>query len=107
MKKNILIFTTLFGLFVSFASYALTIENPLQSDDVADIVKGIWKVIFTIAIAVVPLMAIVAGFMFMTAGGNPEKVNQAKKFLLWLVVGTAIILLAGGIVQFIRKILGV
>lgn len=87
--------------------YALTIDNPLASDDVSDIVKGIWKFVYMVAIAIVPLMAIVAGFMFMTAGGNPEKVNQAKNLLLWLAVGVAVVLLAGGIVQLIRKIMGV
>ena len=107
MKKIIIISFILCGSFFFLGAYALTINNPLASDDVSDIVKGIWKFVYTVAIAIVPLMAIIAGFMFMTAGGNPEKVNQAKNLLLWLAVGVAVVMLAGGIVQLIRKIMGV
>lgn len=107
MKKIFIISFIIIGSALSLGSYALTINNPLASDDVADIVKGIWKFVYMLAIGIVPLMAIVAGFMFMTAGGNPEKVNKARDLLLWLAVGTAIVLLAGGVVQLIRKIMGV
>ncbi|MEK9182999.1 MAG: pilin [Patescibacteria group bacterium] len=50
---------------------------------------------------------IYAGWMYMTAGGNEEKIDTAKRILKNLVIGLAIILSALGIVQFvIQMILG-
>lgn len=108
MKKiAFLIIVGFFTFFPLLASYALTIRNPLASDDVGAILNSIWKFVFYFAVAVVPLMAIIAAFMFMTAGGSPEKVNKAKNLLIWLVVGLIIVLISGGLVNLIRKILGV
>ncbi len=107
MKKIIIISLIFFGVSFFAVSHALTINNPLASDDVADIISSIWKFVYLLAIAVVPLMAIIAGFMFMTAGGDSTKINKAKDLLLWLVIGVVIVLLAGGIVQLIRKIMGI
>jgi preprotein translocase subunit YajC len=67
----------------------------------------IWKFLYILALALVPLIAIIAGFMFLTAGGEPEKIRKARNLLLWMAVGVVIILLAGGIVKVIKMILGV
>ncbi len=108
MKKiAFLISIGFLSFFPLFVSLALTIQNPLASDDVGAILKSIWKFVFYFALAVVPLMALIAAFMFMTAGGSPEKVNKAKNLLIWLVVGLIIVLISGGLVNLIRKILGV
>ncbi|MFH1173075.1 MAG: pilin, partial [bacterium] len=42
-----------------------------------------------------------AGFLWMTSGGNDDKVDKAKKILINAVIGLAIILAAWGIVTFI------
>jgi len=87
----------------------ITFPNPLgENSDIQTILKEIWKFIFNVALfGVVPFMVIVAGFMFLTAGGNPEKIKKARELLLWLAVGVAVILLAGGIADLIKMILGV
>lgn len=48
---------------------------------------------------------IYAGWMYMTSGGNEEKVETAKRILKNLVIGLAIILSALGIVQFVIQML--
>ena len=98
--------TTFFALKESVLS--LTFEDPLQTGGDIQVVLGkIWKFLYMVALAIVPIMAIIAGFMFMTAGGNPEKLKKAKNLLLYLAIGIAIVLLAGGIVNLIKMILGV
>jgi cbb3-type cytochrome oxidase subunit 3 len=44
-----------------------------------------------------------AGFLWMTAGGNEEKVDQAKKIILAAVVGLIIISAAYAITQFVGQ----
>jgi len=110
-KKTIIISLILFSVSFAMSLYAqsdvITIGNPVGSDDLGALLNKIWTFIFYFAIGVVPIMAIVVGFMFMTSGGESTKLNKAKEFLLWLVIGVVVILLAGGIVGVIKKILGV
>jgi hypothetical protein len=46
---------------------------------------------------------IYGGYIWMTSGGVPEKVNKAKKILINAVIGLGIIMLSFAIVQFISK----
>jgi hypothetical protein len=52
-------------------------------------------------------MIIIAGFMFMTAGGDPNKLATAKNIILWTAVGLFIVLFAKGLIAVISKVLGV
>jgi ABC-type microcin C transport system permease subunit YejE len=81
----------------------VTIPNPLGEDtNVKDILNRVADWLFRIAIVVVPLMIIWAGFVFVTAGGDPKKVSNAKQILLYAIVGFVVILLARGIVGAIK-----
>lgn len=43
------------------------------------------------------------GFIWMTSGGSPERINKAKQILISAVIGLVIILLSFAIVQFISS----
>lgn len=58
-----------------------------------------WALGFLALIAVI--MIIIGGFMWMTAGGNEEKVEKAKKMISAAVIGLIIVLLAWAIVIFV------
>lgn len=47
------------------------------------------------------LIVLYAGVLWMTAGGNPEKVEEAKKWLGGAIIGLIIILAAYGLTTFI------
>ena len=49
-------------------------------------------IIMIILTPVVVLMIVYTGFSFIAAHGNPEKINDARKMLLWTSVGAGIIL---------------
>lgn len=51
-------------------------------------------------------MTLLAGFFFMLSGQDPQKATQAKKILLYSVIGVALFLMAPGIVGLIADILG-
>ena len=73
---------------------------------VAFIVRiGNW--IFAILLAVAGAFLIYAGFLFVTAAGDAEKITQARGILINGLIGVAIALLARGLVAALRHIVGV
>ncbi len=86
---------------------AVCIQNPLTACTLTDLIDGIINFIFTIALAITPIMVIVGGFMFITGGGDPAKITQGKQLLLWTVIGLTVILLAKGLVAVLRSVLGI
>lgn len=81
--------------------------NPLKYDKFGDLVDAIINFIFWVAMALAPLMIVIAGVMFVTAGGNPLQVEKARKLILYTVIGLAIILLAKGLISVLENVLGV
>jgi len=84
----------------------IAICNPLTTTSFTDVVDRILNILFFVAIAVAPVMIIVAGFKFLTGGGNPETLQGARQMLIWTAVGFGIILLSKGIVFIVRGIIG-
>lgn len=53
----------------------------------------------TIVIALAVIMFVYAGFLYLTSGGDDEKVKNAKNYLLYGIIGIAVALLAGALVR--------
>lgn len=83
------------------------IKNPLKTDSLVEIIDNIINIIFTIALAVAPLMIIYGGFLFVTGGGNPDQITKGRKVLMWTVVGLIVIILSKGLVAVLTKQIGV
>jgi len=85
---------------------AVCICNPLTTMKFTDVVNRILNIIFFISIAVAPVMIIVAGFKFLTGGGDPKVLASARQMLIWTGIGFGIILLSKGIVVILRGVIG-
>ena len=77
-----------------------------SAGDVIDIINGIGNWIFAILMAVAGVMLILAGFFWVTAGGDPQNVTKARQMLTNAVIGLVIALLARGLVMAVLKVLG-
>lgn len=66
--------------------------NPLQVDTVTGFLGELVNAITYLSIPVVVLFIIYAGFLFVTAGGDTDKIDTAKKTALYTVVGAVVIL---------------
>ncbi len=86
---------------------SVCIENPITATSFEAVVGNGIDFIFKIAIVLAPLMVIVGGFLFMTAGGNLQQLTRAKNLLIWTAVGFLVVLLSKGILAIINQILGV
>jgi hypothetical protein len=51
------------------------------------ILETIIQVTFKITAGCIVVGVVIVAGMFFTAGGEPEKINKAKKALIWLVIG--------------------
>lgn len=60
-----------------------------------------------IAVAFVIIMFVMAGFKFITAQGDPTKLADARRNVIWAVGGIVVILLAFSILVIMRITLGV
>ncbi len=85
-------------------SVDLTVNNPFRGgSDLSSIIATILtSIIDPIATVVVVIAIIFAGFKYVTAQGNPKAIQDANQALLYVLIGTAVLLGATGIADAIH-----
>lgn len=79
-----------------------TITSVADVESTLDkIVTRMYEVFWILAVGII----IWAAFTFLTAGGNEEKIEKAKKILLYAVIAAAAALLANGVGPIVTNIL--
>jgi type IV secretory pathway VirB2 component (pilin) len=89
---------------VVVAATPYSIETPdtgLGTADLKTTVVNIINWVLGILALVAVVFVILGGFQWMTAGGNEEKIEKAKKVISAAVIGLIIVLLAWAIVIFV------
>ncbi|MCX6759214.1 MAG: hypothetical protein NT012_01470 [Candidatus Nealsonbacteria bacterium] len=109
-KKYLLSLTLVSLLAVSLLALpakGLAATSTLEDLDVEDILTKIVNWLITILLVVAALFIVLAAFTFVTAGGDPEKINTARNQVLYALIGVGVALLAWGLVALVQKIIGV
>jgi hypothetical protein len=112
VKLKIIILTVLviFGILTStdlaLAQRTIELQNPLGCPDIECVLRAIANFLLIIASPILVIIVLYSGFLFLVSAGEPEKLGQAKKALLWAVIGFAIILINWGFASIIAEILG-
>ena len=122
MKKIIFIFLTVFLLIFNLAAQislaADTAPAGIEEINPADyglppthvrisnLVEAIVNWVLILAGAGCMVALVYAGIRYALAGGNEEKVEQAKKILKYALIGVVIIIGAYALVQMIVEIIG-
>lgn len=109
MSKKFIFINLLLLFFFAFPILvvkAVQLQSPIQASSIDEVLHSIWVWIFRISIPLVAIFAVWAGFLFAKSGGQPEKIKKAREALLFIVVGLVVVLLSGGIVNLVGKILG-
>ena len=109
--------TTLFFILIAPSAYAgLCVEkcyifdNPLTSGDLSGLIQAVIDQIFPFAITLVALAIIYIGFrMTVAAGsGNAAHLTQWRKYLVYAIIGAAIVAgsktIVGAISKFVQEI---
>jgi len=87
------------------AATTYTIPNPLGTTDITTLFSKLSTALLDIAVPIAVIMYVWAGILFLTSRGDPGRVTQAKKVLLYTTIGLVVIFLAGGLVDLIRSII--
>ena len=74
------------------ATGATTISNPLNVGSIEELIAAILNIITAIGTPIAVLFMIYAGFKFVSAQGNLEKIKDAKETLMWTIVGIVVLL---------------
>lgn len=105
MKKN-LIALSLIGLILASPVLA-QVAPPVPTKTITlsgfyvSLARAIWIVFALIAL----VCFIIAGILFLTAGGDPEKVATARGAFVWGVAGVIVGILAYSIISFVTGII--
>ncbi len=75
-------------------------------DDIVDLIDKAATWAYAIGGAVALIVIIIGGISYMTAGGNEDRQKGAKKTIITGLIGAAVILLAGIILDTLARFLG-
>lgn len=111
-KNLIILLISIFSLQIIFVSQVLAaaepvfeLPNPLDAQTFEDLVSSIATWFELIMVPVATIMILYAAFLFMTSGGDEEKIKRAKRAITWAVVGVAIVLIGAGFITLIKSFL--
>ena len=90
----------------AIASAAVTIEDVggslgLGSADLKQTILNIITFVLGLLGLIAVVMILYGGFIWLTAGGNEDKVDSAKKIISAAAIGLVVILIAWAIVTFV------
>lgn len=115
VKKAILgIILCVFGFASYFAipAYADTFgSDTLKTQDLGissetdfrKVIVQIIKVVLSFIALLAVIMIVIAGIVWMTSGGNPERVATARKMIFSAIIGLIVIIFSYLIVEFIAR----
>ncbi len=120
MKKKILVNLLAFAMFLFVLTPAVTLAAPnlgtnyvsntgltsAKNQDPREVAINIVKYLMTFLGIIAVIVVLLGGFKWMTAGGNEDKVDEAKKLIIAGVIGLIIVLSSFAIVTFVINTTG-
>jgi uncharacterized protein YqgC (DUF456 family) len=90
-----------------FIAHAEDLDGVAKISDLGDLIGRVVSYALGFAGIVLFILLIVAGFKFITSGGDPKAVESAKGTLTSAITGLIIILVSFLILVFIKNLTGV
>jgi len=98
MNKKTLFLILLSTILVPTVCFGVTLASMAQAIAGQVVLVGTWIVV---------IMWVVTGVLFLTAQGDPGKLNTAKMGLFSSIGGTILIILASGAIAFVKNSFGI
>ena len=80
------------------------IKNPLKVNSIEELLVAILNVVIVLAIPVIVFFIISSGFMYATARGNPQQIEQASRSLTYAIIGGVLIIGAVAIAEIVKNL---
>ncbi|MBI2054359.1 MAG: hypothetical protein HYT36_03435 [Candidatus Staskawiczbacteria bacterium] len=104
MKDKKIALSLILTAFVCFPAAVMSASGgPPTNITFENIIKLIKGLIYTVGIAMVVIMLLISGIMFITSSGDPEKIKKARSALLYAVVGAVVLVVAASIFEIIER----
>ncbi len=93
--------------FLALAQYGLP-NTPIitKPGDVYTLVANVLGWIGGIVLTIAVIMLFWSAFLYSFAGGDEDRVERAKSYMIYAIVGIAVAILAFSVVPFLRNVLG-
>lgn len=115
MWKNLLLFTLFSAILWVSAPFVLAnchsggfIPNPIAYCDFPALLCAVTNAVRDIGIVFAVLAIVIIGFKFLqaSAAGNEAGIKDARKYFLWVLIGTAVVVgasvIAGAVINFLN-----
>ncbi len=111
MKKNnflnlllLLIAIVYFLLpFSEAAAQATELTSPIAAKTVPELIGSIIKAVLGVVGALTLAMFVYGGFLWLTSGGNPDRIKKGKDVLIWATIGLIVIFSSYALVDFVIR----
>jgi type IV secretory pathway VirB2 component (pilin) len=103
MKKIVPVFLGLFLLMVPLVVFAQQYPDPVET--ICNILNIIKTIVLAIGLGIAVIILIIGGIQYMTAGGDAEKANNAKRMIINGIIGIAIVFAAAFILALVQGLL--
>lgn len=105
MRKTIILsFLLLLGISFFSPIIAVTIDNPAKADTIKGLIDLIANAVLGVIGSVAVIMLVIAGILFLTSAGQPERITTAKACLMYAIIGIAVALGAKALAGAVEKI---
>lgn len=104
VKRLAFIFFFAIILISAQSALALTILNPLgdNGSDIPTLISTIAQWLLKIGSVIAVIVILWAALVFMTSGGNKDRITTARQTLWYAIIGLVILLLATGVAESIK-----
>lgn len=90
--------------FLTGAQSSQGLNNPIKVSSVQELLVILLNLVIIIATPIVVLFIILAGFKYVTARGNPGKIQEATQSLMYAIIGGVLIIGAVAISEIIKDL---
>jgi hypothetical protein len=80
------------------------LKNPIKVDSIQELLVILLNLVIVILTPIVVLFIILSGFKYVTARGNPAKIQEATQALTYAVIGGVLIIGAVAIAEIIKNL---
>jgi len=93
---------------VAAAGFTYEVKSPLKSGitSIEGLLTSILNIFILIATPIIVLFIIYAGFLYVTAQGNAQQVQQATRALTYAVIGAVLVIGSVALSQIVGDIVG-
>lgn len=84
----------------------IPLPNPLQAENIPELAGDMIRGLLGVTGAVALFMLVWGGIVWMTSGGNSNRVEQGKNTIVWSILGILIIFMSYIILNFVFDLIG-